>query len=49
MQERESDGRYALTLPSKKAVKRDLKREEEREKRRKELEEKYGEDACMYA
>lgn len=47
--ERESDGRFALTLPSEKAVKRDLKREEEREKRRKELEDKYGDDACMFA
>lgn len=46
---RESDGRFALKLNSKRSVKRCLRRDEEREARRLELEELYGEDACMYA
>lgn len=36
-QKRESDGRFALQLKSKRAVKRDQKRQEEREKRKAEL------------
>ncbi len=49
LQDRESDGRFALKLESKRSIKRWAKRDEEIAKRRKELEALYGEDACMYA
>lgn len=46
---RESDGRFALQMRTTRSVQRMMRRDAEREARRRELEEMYGDDACMYA